>query len=617
MCGISGIWGLSNSAETKNVLAEMNNALSHRGPDDEGLFISEGIALGHRRLAIIDLSPAGHQPMFIENNRYAMVFNGEIYNYREIRKEIPNVHFVSDSDSEVIMHAYHLWGKDCVKRFNGMWAIVIYDKEKNELFISRDRLGVKPLYYYQTNNQLYFSSELRSLLTVKNIPRKLNKTALNDYLLYQTVHAPATIIEGVKMLMPGHNALANNSGIYIEQYWNIDSNNQNNNDTLSVAKEKVKDLFFDSIRLRLIADVPFGAFLSGGIDSSGVVAAMSKVSTNQIKTFNISFSEEHFSEAKYARKIAELYKTEHHEIQLSVEHFKNELPNALNSMDFPSGDGPNTYVVSKATKEAGVTMALTGLGGDELFGGYNVFSRTKALLRKNQYAAIPLALRKIAGSGIRFSKPGTQSDKIEHLLNLENWNAENTYPLSRLMLSKKEMSSLGMNPSLNQTEVKKLISLFNKSDLDSVYTFISKCEMSTYMQNVLLRDADQMSMAHALELRVPFLDYRLVEYVLSLPDLYKIGQSPKQLFVEALGDLLPSDIVNRPKMGFTLPWEDWMKKDLREFCESRILQFDKRISSQVFGEKWKNFLASNSKVKWSALWYVVVLEDWLQKNSVN
>ena len=179
------------------------------------------------------------------------------------------------------------------------------------------------------------------------------------------------------------------------------------------------------------------------------------------------------------------------------------------------------------------------------------------------------------------------------------------------------MSSLGMNPSLNQTEVKKLISLFNKSDLDSVYTFISKCEMSTYMQNVLLRDADQMSMAHALELRVPFLDYRLVEYVLSLPDLYKIGQSPKQLFVEALGDLLPSDIVNRPKMGFTLPWEDWMKKDLREFCESRILQFDKRISSQVFGEKWKNFLASNSKVKWSALWYVVVLEDWLQKNSVN
>lgn len=408
MCGINGILGLSDTTLAKQKVQAMNTAMKHRGPDDDGLFAEDEIVLGHRRLSIIDLSSAGHQPMQSHDGRFKIVYNGELYNYKELRFELKRVvsgsgeqayFFQTNTDTEVIIAAYARWGEECVNHFNGMFAFAIWDSLKKELFIARDRLGIKPLYYLYTNNVLAFSSEIRSLLASELIPKKLDENNLVDYLRYQIVHAPNTIVKGVKMLMPGHCIKAVNDKITLHNYWNITKNISNASDGKSYTQvcKDVNSLLTKAVERRLIADVPFGAFLSGGIDSSAIVGLMSKVSTEKVKTFSVTFDESEFSESKYAQLIAKKFNTDHHEIKLNPSDFLKELPNALKAMDHPSGDGPNTFIVSKATKEAGITMALSGLGGDELFAGYDVFKRSLELNKKAWLNAFPRFMRGAGG----------------------------------------------------------------------------------------------------------------------------------------------------------------------------------------------------------------------------
>ncbi len=626
MCGINGILGIENPEKGKLFLAKMNAKMAHRGPDDEGVYADANIALGQRRLSIIDLTSAGHQPMWSNDKRFCIVYNGELYNFKELKFDLERAsrgsedkpyHFISTSDTEVILAAYSRWGKDCLSRFNGMYGFAIWDEQKKELFIARDRLGIKPIYYSISNQVLAFSSEIRSLLESDIVPRKLNADALTDYLRYQTVHAPQTMVKDVYMLLPGHYIIANFNEIKIQKYWDINQFTPSKAIDIPYNKvcAKVNTLFEKAVERRLVADVPFGAFLSGGIDSSAVVGMMSKVSTSKVKTFSVVFEDEQFNEAKYARIIAHKFNTEHHEIKLTPTDFKNVLNDALLAMDHPSGDGPNTYVVSKATKNAGITMALSGLGGDELFAGYDIFNRTLKLDKLKWISGIPgIALAAKLNLLIR---PSVSAAKIAELLDLNSLNFKNTYPLSRQVLLEEQIAKLLKNKNKAKNSVAEIIKNIDAKS-GNLLSAVGIAEISTYMQNVLLRDTDQMSMAHALEIRVPFLDYELVEYVIGLTDNYKIPVTPKKLLIDSLGDMLPPEIVNRPKMGFTLPWKNWLKSDLRSLCEENLtlLGQNPHFNAEELNSLWKRFLKDDPFISWSRIWYLVVLQSWITNNKI-
>jgi len=506
-----------------------------------------------------------------------------------------------------------------LQQFNGMFAFAIWDNEKKELFIARDRLGIKPLYYYQKNNLFLFSSELRALLSSECIPKKIDSSSLSDYLRYQTVHAPSTIIENVKMLLPGHSIKVSNSEVEIENYWKLipeKIENKKEKNYEEICKD-VKKLLSESVERRLIADVSFGAFLSGGIDSSAIVALMSQVSSQKIKTFSVTFDESEFSEAKYAQLIANKYNTDHHEIKLKPSDFLTELPAALSAMDHPSGDGLNTYIVSKATKNAGITMALSGLGGDELFAGYPVFKQWMDLKNKFWLNAIPSFARSMGGNLLSNIKPSVASEKKAALLKHEVIDFSAFYSLSRQVLLDKQMQNI-LSGKLENNQVSAFLKTQKIGKLKSEISKISVAEIATYMQNILLRDSDQMSMANALEVRVPFLDHTLVEYVLMLSDKAKMPLTPKKLLTDAMGDLLPLEIINRPKMGFTFPWKHWLKNELHDFCEQNIRALSKRsfFNENSIMQLWKDFLNNNPRITWSRIWHLVVLENWLQQNNV-
>ncbi|MBN8703765.1 MAG: asparagine synthase (glutamine-hydrolyzing) [Bacteroidetes bacterium] len=627
MCGINGIVGLDNTSLLTQTITAMNFAIKHRGPDDNGVWTEGAIGFGHTRLSIIDLSSLGHQPMFSNDRKLVLVYNGELYNFKELKSELQSSYaFKTNSDTEVILAAYQKWGVDCLKRFDGMFAFALYDYNDNQVIVARDRLGVKPLYYNYSNSTLLFSSEMRAILKSNLVKRKIYKPALATYLRYQTVYSPDTIIEGVKILPAGHFMVFKNATLQVTKYWDvttIDTSSCKGKSYDDITTD-IRKLLFDSVEKRLVADVPFGAFLSGGIDSSAIVAIMSKLNKGKVKTFSVVFDEAKFSEAKYSQIVANKYKTEHHEINLTVSDFKKELPNALAAMDYPTGDGVNSYVIAKATKNAGVSMALSGIGSDELFAGYDVFRRTKKINTYNWVSTFPNFLKKIAAASIANLKPSVASDKFSELLMEPNWDIDSIYKYSRKVLSEKQLQEMSSNlwqeKNLFDDKMDAILSEESLSLLNGEYNLsrISLLEIGTYLENVLLRDTDQMSMAHALEVREPFLDYKLMQYVLAVPDNYKYPVTPKKLLVDSLSDLIPLEIINRPKMGFTFPWKEWMKGDLRLFCEQSLISLGEReyFNKNYLMNRWKLFLNNHPSVTWSRIWYLVVLENWMKQNNI-
>jgi len=615
VCGINGILNFKNTPPRETIVC-MNKQLAHRGPDNDGIYTDNYIALGHRRLSIIDLSDAGNQPYFSIDNRFVIVYNGELYNYLELKKELSEFNFKSNTDTEVILNSFIKYGADCLQKFNGMYAFAVWDKQKQELFIARDCMGVKPLYYTFINDNFIFSSEVRSIISSNLIAKRIDEFALNQYIQFQTVYAPNTIIKGVKMLMPAHYTIINKNGQNTYKYRQIENYaEKKTNDSYQQACEKTKILLQQSVKRRLISDVPFGAFLSGGIDSTAVVALMSQASNKTVNTFSITFNEKDYTEEKYSQLVAKKYNTAHHEIKLSVNDFKNLLPEALRATDHPSGDGVNTYVVSKYTKQAGITMALSGIGGDELFAGYDVFKRLTKLYSYHFLQNIPVTVRTSVAEILKKIKPGMQSHKLAWLLNKNKWDYTTLYQFNRKLYDESEVNSiLSLKPL--QAYFLDLENDFNKNKLISS---ISISEYKTYLQNVLLRDTDQMSMASALEVREPFMDYELIEYVLSLPDNYKLNTQPKKLLIDSLGDLIPNEIYNRSKMGFVFPWKYWLQNDLKLFCEERLYALSKRnyFNKQAIIQLWQRFLNNDPVITWSRIWHLVVLEDWLMQNRIN
>ena len=616
MCGIAGVVGIKDKNIAAEIINKMNASLKHRGPDAAGFFVAENICLGHLRLSIIDLSENANQPFFDAANRYSITFNGEIYNFQEVKKLLTDYPFRTESDTEVILASYIKYGADCLSLFNGMFAFAIWDQERRELFVARDRLGVKPFYYALTEKgEFVFASEIRAILNSELVDRKLSQYGVYDYLMYQSVYAPLTIVEGIFQLPAGEFGVFSNGNFTKHSYWQIENKPAHNfADDERTIKVKVKDLIFNSVEKRMISDVRLGAFLSGGIDSSAVVAVMSSISDKPIDTFSVNFGEKEFDESYYSDLIAKKYKTNHTSISLSAENFLQELPNALSSIDAPSGDGINTYIVSKAVKNAGLTVALSGLGGDELFAGYPNFLRWMKI-KNSSLDKIPDFIRRGLAATISLSK-NSKYQRIGSIMSSDKMNLANIYPLFRQVLSQQTLEEIydcEYPGNSIQNILKEKQSAIEKFPLLSQYSI---AELLGYTQNVLLKDTDQFSMASALEVREPFFDFQLIEYVLQIPDKFKFPKYPKSLLVEALSPMLPDEIVHRKKMGFVLPWEKWMRNELKEFCQNRIKKLSEReiLNSNNLLKRWNDFQNGSNGVLWSQFWHLIVLTEWLENN---
>lgn len=631
MCGISGIIGLddfSNWGAAADVVVKMNRAMAHRGPDATGVWSDEReVVLGHQRLSIIDTSEAANQPWFHGPTGDAFVFNGEVYNYRELREELKDDFvFRTDSDTEVVLAALQAWGvEEALHRFNGMFGFAWWQAAEQTLIIARDRLGIKPIYYAESGRALLFASEVRSLLASGRVSRRHDPVGLVDYLRYQTVHAPRTLLADVKMLPPGHFIRVQGEEMDVLQWWNLGHESARHPEA-SGREEllgRVRDTLRDAVQLRMRADVPLGAFLSGGIDSSAIVGLMKEVAETRVATFSVTFNEGEFDESPWSRMIAKRFDTDHHEIRLTPGDFLEEVPAALAAMDHPSGDGPNTFVVSQATKKAGITVALSGLGGDELFAGYPVFKRSRELLDKRWLTLWPKGLRKLAGQAYVAAKPGMTSRKMADILAGDYFDLEHTYPLSRQMMLESDVRrlvpGLASTPNAVHTWIKEALKPGTDGYRLPFLSKVSLAEIHTYMGHTLLRDTDQMSMAHALEVRVPFLDHRLAVEALRASDSDTWPHSPKKLLTDAIGDLLPDEVMNRPKMGFVLPWEHWMRGDLRGLCEQglgALRRLDPLVEKEV-DRIWQAFLAGNPAWTFARLWMLVVLGDWVERHDIS
>lgn len=639
MCGISGAWisrtrlAEGEATAVSRVVQRMVDSLRHRGPDAHGVELvangpTSNLALGHTRLAILDLSPAGQQPMSSEASGSWIVFNGEIYNFRDLRQELGS-NWRSTSDTEVILRAYERWGRNCLDHLRGMFAFAIWDGERRELFLARDRLGIKPLYVYRgTPGTLLFGSEVRSLLASGLVPRQLDPAALDQYLTYQCVPAPRTLVRGVQALPPGTWLVVREDGAVVQRrYWDLlaDRADEARGATAEKSRRRVANVLRESVALHLVSDVPVAAFLSGGIDSSIIVGLMRELGATPL-TFSIAFPEREFDESVYAREVAKRFRTEHQEILLNEADLLEQLPRALAAMDQPSGDGINTYAVAGAVRAAGIKVALSGLGGDELFAGYPSFARLKRgapFLRAWRHTPQPvhrLAARMVAAAG------SVRSSKIAGMLATDGRLAQ-VYPLTRRVLSPEQRTAL-LQPALAREARNAgdpyedlLAGAFGDATDAGVLSCVSYAEARTYMHDLLLRDTDQMSMAHSLEVRVPFLDHVLASYVVGLPDSLKTPRgTPKRLLVEIFGGLLPGDVVRRPKQGFTLPLSTWMRGPLRAFCEERLapdrLDSHGMLQSDAVRTMWRDFQAGQPSVTWSRLWVLVVLEDWIERSGL-
>jgi asparagine synthase (glutamine-hydrolysing) len=594
MCGI---WGKVGTGNINASDIEMRQLLYHRGPDSADVYRDDMTVLGHTRLSIIDLSSGGSQPKTDVTGRFTITFNGEIYNFIGLKKQFNTYPYRSNSDTEVILAIYSKYGYETPKYLKGQFAFCIWDNKEKELFFARDRMGEKPFYYSIINDTMYFSSELRTLIQYSGITPTFHKNSLAEYLRFQSVHAPNTLIENVKSLPASYSGVYKNGQISMFPYWNITDVEPVQDQEDSTVLKNIRDKLYDAVSLQMISDVSLGAFLSGGIDSSAIVGIMAEISDSPIKTFNVSFDEQKWDESIYAKAIAKKFNTDHHEIKLSVKDFVKKIPRIMESIDNPSADGPNTYIVSEAVRKAGLTVALSGLGGDELFAGYSGFKRFLDLNRYKKYWSLTYPIRKTAGY--------VTSGKIKDLLNLPELSLNNIYALNREVLSKDAISQI-----LNNNGKLEFLS-FDDYHMDhlplvSQYSII---ELSRYTRDVLLKDTDNMAMANSLEVRVPFFDYELISYVLALPDSMKMQSYPKSLLVNTVG-FLPDEIVHRPKMGFTLPWDHWMRNELKPMCQSALEGLSKLDG---FDEKgvinlWRGF--ERKEIYWSKVWAVVSLYKW-------
>ncbi len=589
MCGITGIFAFNPIGRMHLIhLEEATMKLEKRGPDAHQTWFDDTVGLGHRRLSIIDTSDAANQPMKDSNGRYSIVFNGEIYNYKSLRKSLQDigVTFQTESDTEVLLQAYMAWGEDCLDRLNGFFAFAIYDSIEKSFFLARDRYGIKPLYYFLDDHKLLFGSEMKALLAF-NIPKEIDKTALHLYFQLTYIPAPKTIFSGVKKLQPGEYLLIKEGKVEFKSYYKIPHFDQPNLTDFDNAKGQLVDALRASVHRRLVADVPLGAFLSGGVDSS-VIVALASEEVKDLKTYSIGFKDnDYFDETAYAKLVAEKYKTDHHTFSLSNDDLLGCVDQVLNYIDEPFADSSAlpVYILSQLTRKH-VTVALSGDGADEIFSGYNkhtawLLSHEKSnanafissfaplwdILPKSRYTSFTDTIRKL--------------NKFATLLKMKD---SEKYWFLASFISDHKIQNLLKEDWLGDTSE---LGLFKRSILSPIKSGeingVLQNDSRMVLEGDMLAKVDRMSMANGLEVRVPFLDPEVVKLAFQMPGEFKIsGKYRKIILREAFRKFLPEELYTRPKHGFEVPLISWFKKELKSRLDEVVFNQEKIESQGIF-----------------------------------
>jgi len=619
MCGISGFSGKINKADP---MESMLDTLKHRGPDDQGFlyFKDNTLGLGNNRLAIIDLSQNGHQPMSDISGRYTIVFNGEIYNFEEVRGKLGNKYiYKSKSDTEVILYSYIEWGIHCLDNLNGMFAFVIYDRETDTLFGARDRLGEKPLKYYYDGSTLIFASEIKAILSVMNTKPEMDPIAINHYLSFQYVPAPYTGFKNIFKLPPAHYFIYKNSKLEVQKYWNLDVSEKDILTEKDWQAQILEDLE-KSVKMRLVSDVPIGALLSGGVDSSAVVAYMAKNISGRVKTFSIGFDSKEFDETAYAKTVSDLYNTEHTFFRMNSGMITDLIPKVAQYYDEPFADNSliPTYIVTKMAREH-VTVALNGDGGDENFAGYD---RYNIVVTGNKYKFLGNDLFK-AGSKIVDSI--VKSKFSERLARFTSTLHE---PFNSRYLNYSSFFTNGIKYGLYSPDfmntVKgedsfKYFNKFNTDDINSDLDLALILDINTYLPEDLLFKTDIASMANSLELRAPLLDYKFMEKMARIPTNLKINNGElKYIFKKALveNNILPTEVVYRKKRGFNIPLNKWLKHELKDYVNDSIKNghlSSVGIFDQIKLEKYTDEYFTTNRNYDNNIFALLMLNQWFER----
>lgn len=617
MCGICGFTGRENSS----ILKGMTDSINHRGPDEEGFYSDGKVNLGVRRLSIIDVK-TGQQPVFNEDKSICVVFNGEIYNFQELRKDLEgkgHKFYTDHSDSEVIAHLYEEHGIDFTHKINGMFAIALWDKKKEKLFLIRDRMGVKPLFYAFVGSILIFGSEIKAILKHPAYSRKINYEAVYHYFTFKNIPAPFTAFDGISSLLPGERLIYSKSNISKERWWKIRFNEDRKYDE-GFVKDKIFQILDDATRLRMTSDVPFGAYLSGGVDSSAVVAFMTRYSNKPVKTFSLGYEGElknKEADLYYARKISQAYKTEHYEYIMSYKELVGEIKNVIHSFDQPFSGTISTFFLSKLIRKH-VKLALSGDGADELFGSYlshrtaqpiyhfSRLSRNDALLNlsedeKRLFSPCDLGFLKDLYNKSNGDEAGWRN--CLYLFNDEEKSnllsdafKSNVRGVTSIELIRENFSNLTSNDPLNR---------------------ILEMEWNTQFPDQVLAFVDSLSMAHSVEIRSPFLDYRLAEFVATIPGSMKIKNgNVKDILKKAVESILPEGITKRPKEGFVLPIFDWMAEELKDYCTETLsvsrLKKHNLLQADSVNQIVQGYY-SGDKSKVGRVWNLMMFQVWWEE----
>lgn len=581
MCGINGIIYSERSGRSVNAdaLIRMREVLHHRGPDEAGIFAEKNVGLGHRRLSIVDLK-SGQQPMFNADRSSVIVYNGEVYNHGNYRRELTEKGYTYQShcDTEAILHLYEEFGADCVHKLRGMFAFAIWNRDKKELFIARDRFGVKPLYYVlDGDGSLFFASEMKALIEAKAVTAELNYNALPDQLANHGTSYDETLFSGVRRLLPGHFLIWKDGAIKLEKYWDLEFEPKHEERSDTDFVEEWRELFRKSVELRLMSDVPLGMFLSGGIDSSAIAAMMAGMVDNPIKTFSVGFAEREANEFEFARIASKAFKTDHHEIIITPEQFFAKLPDLVWHEDEPLGFEASIplYFVSKLAEQH-VKVVLTGEGSDEILGGYGRYAKALSLLSYGEKyeTYTPRFLRDVVRSGVG-TLPGSVNRKLKRTFLTLDANIEDLYFDNFAIFNKSMQANLLSDEAKahigDSNPYRHLHNWLTETDAEDLLDKLLYADTKTYLHELLMKQ-DQMSMAASVESRVPFLDHKLVEFTAKLPERMKIrGRTTKWILREAMKGILPREILDRPKMGFPVPLGRWLRNEYRHIVDEYLL----------------------------------------------
>lgn len=577
MCGIYG--QISSSKIDRNQFKSNLLKMNHRGPDDSGIFVEDNIGLGHTRLSIIDLSDCGHQPMIDISEKYVIIYNGEIYNFNDIKKSLQNkgYSFKSNSDTEVILYGFIEYREKIVSKLKGMFSFAIYNKNSREVFLARDHMGIKPLYYFKDSDNFIFSSEVKCL---KNYSVGINDESKILFLSLGSIPEPLTIFQNIFSFPKGHYAFFSKNNLEITKYYE-DSYEPKTNESYSEIVLNTKELLHKSVEKHLISDAPIGTFLSGGLDSSVLTSIAAKYKSD-LYTLSLDFNEQDLSENYYQQLIVKKYNTNHTNYIIDEKIFLENIHQFIDSFDQPTVDGLNTYFVSKAAIDSGLKSVLSGVGGDEIFYGYSTFKNAKKI---NVLNTLPLFITNLL----------SKNQKLKKLDFLRIGDDISTYLPLRTVFSPIETAKiLDTNVDYIYNVLIKNLNQYNPFNINQFDDKISFLELNMYMKNQLLRDTDIFGMAHSLEIRVPFLDKDLVDYVLKVKSKHKFRKNiNKSLLVDATKDLIPPEIINRKKMGFELPFKYWFKNNIDTF------DIDQNIKS--------DFL--ENKIHWSKVWSLFIINN--------